>query len=129
MRASSIFTFFRSRYVCGSFTHLGIGVLLPILLVTAPHLQGQTANPQLLPYATTLVAGGGTTATFTPNQICPSGKMALDKFGDGCLATEVQLNDPRYVTEDSQGNIFISDTKTRSSDESTELAGDYADCW
>jgi hypothetical protein len=93
------------------FTRLGLGVILPILLVTAPHLQGQTANPQLLPYATTLVAGGGTTATFTPNQICPSGKMALDKFGDGCLATEVQLNDPRYVTEDSQGNVFISDTK------------------
>ncbi|MEI9978309.1 MAG: Ig-like domain repeat protein [Edaphobacter sp.] len=72
---------------------------------------GQTA-PQLLPYATTLVAGGGTTATFTPGGTCPvSGKTASDKFGDGCLATEVQLNTPRYVTEDSQGNVFISDSK------------------
>jgi hypothetical protein len=72
---------------------------------------GQTA-PQLLPYATTLVAGGGTTAIFTVPGTCPvSGRPVMDKFGDNCLATEVQLNDPRYVTEDSAGNIFISDTK------------------
>jgi sugar lactone lactonase YvrE len=96
------------------FTRLGLGVFLPILLVMTPHLQGQTAQtapPQLLPYATTLVAGGGATATFTAGATCPSGKTALDKFGDGCLATEVQLNVPRYVTEDSQGNVFISDSK------------------
>jgi Bacterial Ig-like domain (group 3)/Bacterial protein of unknown function (DUF839) len=93
------------------FTRLGLGMFLSILLVLAPHLQAQTATPQLLPYAMTLVAGGGTTATFTVGATCPSGKTALDKFGDGCLATEVQLNDPRYVTEDSQGNFFISDTK------------------
>jgi Bacterial Ig-like domain (group 3) len=74
-------------------------------------MQGQIAAPQLLPYATTLVAGGGATATFKAGQTCPSGKTSLDNFGDGCLATEVQLNDPRYVTEDSQGNFFISDTK------------------
>jgi Bacterial Ig-like domain (group 3) len=98
------------------FSRLGLGVSLPglslsTLLVIAPHLLGQTAPPQLLPYAMTLVAGGGTTATFTPGATCPSGKTAKDKFGDGCLATEVQLDDPRYVTEDSQGNFFISDTK------------------
>jgi Bacterial Ig-like domain (group 3) len=93
------------------FTRLGLGVLLPLLSVIAPHMWGQTANPQLLPYATTLVAGGGATATFPVGATCPSGKKAMDKFGDGCLATEVQLNVPRYVTEDSQGNVFISDSK------------------
>jgi hypothetical protein len=93
------------------FTRLGLGIFLPILSVITPYMQGQTAAPQLLPYAMTLVAGGGATATFTLPQPCPSGKIPSDKYGDGCLATEVQLNDPRYVTEDSQGNFFISDTK------------------
>src|SRR6202020_2936717 len=38
-------------------------------------------------------------------------KMSLDKYGDGCLATEVQLNAPRFVTQDKQGNTFLSDAK------------------
>jgi hypothetical protein len=71
-------------------------------------MYGQAA-PQLLPYQTSVVAGGGTTA-LTTGATCPvSGKTSLDAYGDGCLATEVQLNAPKYVTEDSSGNIYFSD--------------------
>jgi hypothetical protein len=95
------------------FTRLCLGIFLPALLVLTPSMRGQTqtASPQLLPYFMTLVAGGGASATFTVGTACPSGNMPTDKFGDGCLATEVQLNVPRNVTEDTQGNIFVSDTE------------------
>jgi hypothetical protein len=67
------------------------------------------AVPQLLPYQTSVVAGGGTTP-IAAGASCPvSGKTSLDAYGDGCLATEVQLNAPKYVTEDSAGNIYFSD--------------------
>ena len=69
-------------------------------------------SPQLLPYMVNLIAGGGTTATFTVGQACPSGngRTATDTVGDGCLAADVELAQPRYVTEDAQGNIYISDS-------------------
>jgi len=71
-------------------------------------LHGQAA-PQLLPYQTSVVAGGGTTALIA-GAACPvSGKTSLDAYGDGCLATEVQLNAPKYVTEDAAGNVYFSD--------------------
>jgi Bacterial Ig-like domain (group 3) len=66
----------------------------------------QTA-PQLLPYTAKLIAGGGTAAI---GATCPvSGLASTDAYGDGCLATEIQLVAPRYATSDSQGNIFFSD--------------------
>jgi hypothetical protein len=97
------------------FTRLCFGIFLPTLLILTPSMRGQTQTPapQLLPYFMTLVAGGGTTATFTVGTACPSGNIPVDKFGDGCLANEVQLNGPRYVTEDLQGNVFFSDTKNK----------------
>ena len=80
------------------------------LLAGAIQLLGQA--PQLLPYQTTLLAGGGSaSATYAANAICPSsGNTMTDQYGDGCLATEVVLNTPRYVTADTNGNIYFSDT-------------------
>jgi hypothetical protein len=40
-----------------------------------------------------------------------SGLASQDKFGDGCLATEVLLNAPRFAAVDKLGNIFFSDAK------------------
>jgi hypothetical protein len=70
---------------------------------------GQTA-PSLLPYLVTAIAGGATTSPGA-GATCASGNKSSDKFGDGCLATEVTLNGPRFAVLDSQGNIFLSDTK------------------
>jgi hypothetical protein len=72
-------------------------------------MYGQAA-PQLLPYQTSVVAGGGPTYAFTAGGPCPlSTNTSSDIYGDGCLATEVQLNAPKYVTEDAAGNIYFSD--------------------
>jgi hypothetical protein len=78
---------------------------------------GQAA-PQLLPYIVTTVAGNAPTSpatvlpTYAVGTACPSGngRVATDTLGDGCLATEVVLSNPRYVTEDAQGNIYFSDS-------------------
>lgn len=65
--------------------------------------------PQLLPYTVKLIAGGGT-APIAAGATCPvSGFKSLDAYGDGCLATEVQLSGPRYAAADTNGNVFISD--------------------
>ncbi len=73
----------------------------------------QTA-PQLLPYTVTTIAGGAASSP-AKGTVCPSGHTATDDFGDGCLATEVALTIPRFVTQDKQGNIFFSDTGTTGS--------------
>ena len=85
------------------------------LLLLAVGVSAQTA-PQLLPYTTKLIAGGGATATFTVGQICPVASApytAQDKYGDGCLATEVQLastdSGPRHAAVDVYGNVFLGD--------------------
>jgi hypothetical protein len=68
----------------------------------------QTA-PQLLPYTVKLIAGGGTVA-IASGATCPvSGYKSTDAYGDGCLATEVELTGPRYATVDKMGAIFFSD--------------------
>ena len=68
----------------------------------------QTA-PQLLPYTVKLIAGGGT-AVIAAGGTCPvSGKKSTDAYGDGCLATEIQLTSPRDATVDANGNVFFSD--------------------
>ena len=84
------------------------------MTILGPGLKGfgQTPTPpSLLPYTVTAVAGGAT-ASPAAGATCPvSGLKSLDKFGDGCLATEVTLNAPRFATVDKLGNIFFSDTK------------------
>ncbi len=68
----------------------------------------QTA-PQLLPYTSKLIAGSGTSAIGS-GATCPiSGFKSTDAYGDGCLATEIQLVSPRYAIADKNGNIFFSD--------------------
>ncbi|SEG72973.1 hypothetical protein SAMN05421819_4609 [Bryocella elongata] len=68
------------------------------------------AAPQLLPYTSRLIAGGGPTATFTVGATCPkAGTTALDAYGDGCFANEIQLVGPRYAAVDTAGNVFIAD--------------------
>jgi hypothetical protein len=68
-------------------------------------------TPQLLPYTAKLIAGGGSVATFTVSQTCPSGSpnVATDTYGDGCLATDIQLTAPRSAIADGTGNVFFSD--------------------
>ena len=77
----------------------------------------QTA-PQLLPYTIKLVAGGGS-AAIAAGATCPvSGYTATDAFGDGCLATEIELGNTapggttpgaRSAVADSKGNVFFTD--------------------
>ncbi len=75
----------------------------------------QTA-PQLLPYTVKLIAGGGTVA-IASGATCPvSGFKSLDAYGDGCLATEIQIaptatsgTGARYVITDTTGAVFFSD--------------------
>jgi streptogramin lyase len=70
--------------------------------------RAQTA-PQLLPYTVKVVAGGGASAIGT-GATCPvSGFTSADAYGDGCLATEIQLTGPRYAVADKNGNIFFGD--------------------
>lgn len=74
---------------------------------------GQAA-PQLLPDQTSLVAGGGSTATFTAGGTCPvSGKTVTDAYGDGCLATEIKLTAPKYVAVDTDGTVYFSDSTNK----------------
>lgn len=86
--------------------------LLPaaFAFAAASSLPAQTA-PQLLPYTARLVAGGGSVSTFTVGQTCPSGapNTATDKYGDGCLGSDIQLTGPRFAIADSSGNVFFSD--------------------
>lgn len=81
---------------------------LPLLAAEA---HGQVA-PTLLPYTLSVIAGGST-ATSSPaaGATCPvSGYKSTDAYGDGCLATEVVLAQPRFVTQDANGAVFFSDT-------------------
>ena len=72
--------------------------------------------PQLLPYTVKLIAGGGT-ASIAQGATCPvSGFTSTDAFGDGCLATEVQIaqngvsgTGARYAVADRTGAVFFSD--------------------
>ena len=89
-----------------------------LLFGLGANAHAQTA-PQLLPYTVKLIAGGGT-AAIASGATCPvSGFKSVDAYGDGCLATEVQLTTagahiyygefPGYAIADSTGAIFFSD--------------------
>ncbi len=80
--------------------------------------EAQTA-PQLLPYTSKLIAGGGA-QSIAKGATCPSsGFTSTDAYGDGCLATEVQFTSTgatstkpfgaRYALADATGAIFFSD--------------------
>lgn len=79
---------------------------LPFLAASA---NAQVA-PTLLPYTLSVVAGGAT-ASPAAGATCPvSGYKSTDAYGSGCLATEVLLNAPRFVTTDANGAVYFSDT-------------------
>ncbi len=75
---------------------------------------GAQAAPQLLPYTAKLIAGGAATSPAS-GTACPlSGNISTDAFGDGCLATEVNLGSgttggPKFAVADKNGNIFFGD--------------------
>lgn len=92
------------------FRHLAIVCFCVVIaaICTVSPVNAQTA-PQLLPYTVKLIAGGGTTA-IASGATCPvSGYTSTDAYGDGCLATEIELTAPRYAISDTKGNIFFSD--------------------
>jgi hypothetical protein len=63
--------------------------------------------PKAIPYMTSLQAGG-VSAQYTVGATCPSGNIATDVWGDGCLATEAYLDksvDDQVV--DQNGNIYL----------------------
>ncbi len=96
--------------------------LLPFALVSALTAgAGAQTAPQLLPYTAKLLAGGGT-VTYSQTSSSPvtfgptcstgttsSGFTPTDKYGDGCLATEITLTGPRYAIADKTGAVFFSD--------------------
>lgn len=88
---------------------------IPVLALTwiVSAASAQTA-PSLLPYTAKLLAGGG--AAISAGATCPvSGFTATDKYGDGCLATEINIatngtgTGPRYAIADKTGAVFFSD--------------------
>jgi hypothetical protein len=70
--------------------------------------------PELLPYTAKLIAGTGTTAavagsTCTPATGAPSGYKSIDAYGDGCLATEIKLTNPKQAVTDAKGVLYFVD--------------------
>ncbi|WP_089407280.1 Ig-like domain repeat protein [Granulicella rosea] len=77
-------------------------------------LGAQTTAPYLLPYTINTIAGGGTAPAAKAS--CPAGNgttaLAVDTFGDGCLASSssvVDNTDLHDVGVDGQGNIYYID--------------------
>ena len=103
-----------------------------------------TAPPQLLPYTVSVVVGGGpytstsngTTYTsssnvYTVGAPCAAGSTltATDKYGNGCLASQLTIVTPRAVAADSQGNVYIVDAynyEVRRVDARTGIVTAYA---
>jgi len=112
-----IFVFSMSR-MSGFFLRLSVvSTALFALTGIGSRAEAQTA-PQLLPYTPRLIAGGGS-AVVGLNGTCPvSGYKSTDAYGDGCLATEIELgntaagvNTPgaRGAVADANGNVFFTD--------------------
>ena len=104
-------TLFCTKGLATSILALPLAVLSFAGFSPAAHAQ---AAPQLLPYTAKLIAGGATTNPAS-GTTCPlSGNISTDAFGDGCLATEVNLGSsttggPKFAVADKNGNIFFGD--------------------
>lgn len=99
---------------CRSFLPLALAALAGL----STSAIAQTPAPQLLPYTVKLIAGGGT-KTIAAGATCPvSGFTSTDAYGDGCLATEIEIGNTasggttpgaRGAVVDSKGNVFFTD--------------------
>jgi len=87
------------------------------IICAAGTASGQTA-PQLLPYTAKLIAGGGPSTTPSGGTCPVSGFTATDAYGDGCLATEIEIGNTasglstpgaRSAVADANGNVFFTD--------------------
>jgi hypothetical protein len=117
MSRSYPFVFISRRIFCLSNRRFLLPFASLALVGIGFNAMAQTA-PQLLPYTVKLIAGGGTTV-IAANASCPvSGKISADAYGDGCLATEIEIgntatgvNTPgaRSAVADAGGNIFFTD--------------------
>jgi hypothetical protein len=93
-------------------------VVLAVVAGFCCNASAQSLAPQLLPYTVKLIAGGGT-AVIASGATCPvSGFKSTDAYGDGCLATEIELGNTasggttpgaRYAVVDAGGNVFFTD--------------------
>jgi hypothetical protein len=93
-------------------------VVLAVVAGFCCNASAQNLAPQLLPYTVKLIAGGGSTV-IAKGATCPvSGFTSTDAYGDGCLATEIELGNTaiggatpgaRSATADAGGNIFFTD--------------------
>jgi hypothetical protein len=101
-----IFVFSTSRISGFAFRLSVFSTALFALTGIGSRAGAQTA-PQLLPYTSKLIAGGG--AALNAGKCPVTGVTATDTYGDGCLATEIVLTSPRYAVADHLGNIFFSD--------------------
>jgi hypothetical protein len=105
-------------FVSASTRIVGLPLRLAALsaaMLVAVSLPAQTSTaPELLPYSAKLIAGTGTTAAVagsvcTPATGAPSGYRSIDAFGDGCLANEIKLTNPKQAVTDSTGVIYFID--------------------
>ena len=84
------------------------------LAIFSSSMSAQVVAPQLLPYTSKLIAGGGTATPSYPGT-CASGFTPTDKYGDGCLGTEIVLGTgastpgPRSAVGDAAGNVYFTD--------------------
>jgi hypothetical protein len=95
------------------FRLFALSLCLLSFVESGSYAAAQTA-PQLLPYTSKLIAGGGSTAA-TKGASCsragatPSGYVATDVYGDGCLATEINLTNPKDSIVGPDGAIYFTD--------------------
>ena len=87
-----IFVFSMSR-ISGFACRLSVVSTALFALTGIGSRAGAQTAPQLLPYTSKLIAGGG--AALNAGKCPVTGVTATDTYGDGCLATEIVLTAPR----------------------------------
>jgi hypothetical protein len=79
---------------------------------TTANILAVNVAPKAIPYITSKQAGGSTT-TFTVGGTCPSGRIATDQWGDGCLGSEANLGSSvEDAVTDANGNMYVGARST-----------------